>query len=149
MFLLFCCLFSCAVVQRVFVCLLAIAAASAQPIVQTTSGPVEGVVNGPVQYFKGIPYAATTAGSNRWLPPMPRPAWSGVLNASALGPGCYQVRRRRAPAHYLHFCRCHCRGVVVQRGACACLLVVMCDRTPMAGTTSRGGWMVRRSRGRG
>ncbi len=45
-----------------------------------------------VRYFKGIPYAADTSGANRWLPPQPRPAWTSPLNATELGPGCFQVR---------------------------------------------------------
>lgn len=53
-----------------------------------------------VSYFKGIPFAASTAGANRFMPPQPT-SWSGVFNASAFGPGCYQV-----PAPSFSPCQC-------------------------------------------
>ncbi|WP_329331253.1 carboxylesterase family protein [Streptomyces sp. NBC_00663] len=55
--------------------------------VRTQSGLVSGVpaaVSG-VTVFKGIPYAATTAGRNRWCPPQPAPSWQGVRRADTFG----------------------------------------------------------------
>ncbi|MGA8109096.1 MAG: carboxylesterase family protein [Acidobacteriaceae bacterium] len=56
-----------------------------------------GVVQGvPVQElpqggaFLGIPYAAQPVGRLRWHAPEPVPPWSGVLQASQMGPACPQ-----------------------------------------------------------
>ncbi len=53
------------------------------------------------RYFKGIPYAADTGGANRWLPPQPRPAWTSPLNATVLGPGCFQTHHNADVPHNL------------------------------------------------
>jgi carboxylesterase 2 len=39
-----------------------------------------------VAVWKGIPYAASTAGNNRWRAPQPAAAWSSTLDASKYGP---------------------------------------------------------------
>lgn len=39
----------------------------------------------------GIPYAASTAGDNRWRAPQPAPAWTGPREALQFGPVCPQL----------------------------------------------------------
>ncbi|OJJ42463.1 hypothetical protein ASPZODRAFT_76809 [Penicilliopsis zonata CBS 506.65] len=41
-----------------------------------------------ISVWKGIPYAASTAGENRWRPPQDPAAWNGTLQATEFGPGC-------------------------------------------------------------
>jgi para-nitrobenzyl esterase len=47
-------------------------------IVETTAGKVLGLVEEQALAFRTIPYAASTAGPNRFLPPKPPAAWSEV-----------------------------------------------------------------------
>ena len=44
-------------------------------LVSTASGPVQGTDQGTSCTFLGIPFAATTAGNNRWRPPQPVAPW--------------------------------------------------------------------------
>jgi para-nitrobenzyl esterase len=55
--------------------------------VQTASGRVRGVVRFGVNQFWGVPYAASTAGANRFLPPAKVASWTGVRD-------CFQVGTR-------------------------------------------------------
>ncbi len=55
-------------------------------IVNTKSGKVEGISEGPQYVFKGIPYAAPPVGKLRWLPPQPVKPWNGVRSAKEFGP---------------------------------------------------------------
>ena len=81
--------------------LLASAGARAQPssavTVETTGGRLRGVATGGVDAFKGIPYAASTAGANRFLPPAPAAPWPGVREATAFGPSAPQLPASTEP----------------------------------------------------
>ena len=75
--------------------LLAAAAVSGQalaagPVAKLDAGVVEGAAAGDVLVFKGLPYAASTAGANRWRAPQPVPAWAGVRPATTFGAACPQ-----------------------------------------------------------
>jgi para-nitrobenzyl esterase len=53
--------------------------------VKTTLGSLRGYLDNGVHVFKGVPYAASTAGANRFLPPQKRQAWSDVRAATQWG----------------------------------------------------------------
>jgi para-nitrobenzyl esterase len=55
------------------------------PIVGTAAGKVIGYVHDGITVFKGIPYADTTAGANRFMPPVKAKAWSGVRSSRQFG----------------------------------------------------------------
>lgn len=60
--------------------------------VRTESGLVTGTpaaLDG-VTVYKGIPYAASTAGKNRWRAPQPAPSWKGIRKADTWGAACPQ-----------------------------------------------------------
>ncbi len=59
--------------------------------VETTAGRVQGIANGGVKEFKGIPYGAPTGGRNRWMPPRKPASWSGVRECFAHSPICPQI----------------------------------------------------------
>jgi para-nitrobenzyl esterase len=54
--------------------------------VPTRAGRVRGTVSAGVYAFRGVPYAAPPRGVDRYLPPRPPEPWSGVRDASSLGP---------------------------------------------------------------
>ena len=68
-------------------------ATGAAEIVATQSGRVAGFRRGGIAAFKGIPYAASTAGAARFLPPGPVEPWTGVRSSRAYGPVCPQPPR--------------------------------------------------------
>jgi para-nitrobenzyl esterase len=59
--------------------------------VKIDTGSLQGVVQGDVVSFKGIPFAAAPVGALRWRPPQPARSWSGERKADAYGPDCMQV----------------------------------------------------------
>jgi para-nitrobenzyl esterase len=64
--------------------------------VETHRGKVRGNLDGGIKVFKGIPYAATTDGLNRFRPPRPARYWTDVRDAIAYGPMCPQIEREHA-----------------------------------------------------
>jgi para-nitrobenzyl esterase len=60
-------------------------------VVETQFGKVEGVQQGPVKIWKGIPFAQAPLGSLRFRPPQQPKPWSGVRDASQFGPIAPQV----------------------------------------------------------
>jgi para-nitrobenzyl esterase len=57
---------------------------------ETASGKVRGVEVDGIKIFKGIPYGASTAGRNRFMPPANPAKWSGVRDALQYGPSAPQ-----------------------------------------------------------
>lgn len=69
--------------------LIALPAAAQRVTIDT--GVVEGMREGAVAAFLGIPFAADAGGANRWRAPQPAPKWRGVRPARAFGPACFQA----------------------------------------------------------
>ena len=45
-----------------------------EPVVEIVSGKIRGTTSAIGCHFKGIPYAGTTGGAQRFLPPSPTPS---------------------------------------------------------------------------
>lgn len=65
------------------------------PKATIASGALQGVRDGDVVSFKGIPYAAPPVGVLRWKPPQPVKAWRGVRAADKMGAICQQVHNAK------------------------------------------------------
>jgi para-nitrobenzyl esterase len=65
----------------------------ANAIVETSAGKVRGYVRNGIFIFKGIPYAASTAGEARFRPPAPVTPWTQVRASMSYGPVCPQPVR--------------------------------------------------------
>jgi len=59
-------------------------------IVNAPAGKIEGVIEGKLRVFKGIPYVLPPVGAARWRPPSPMPRWAGVRKATEFQPACWQ-----------------------------------------------------------
>jgi para-nitrobenzyl esterase len=68
------------------------------PVVRVNSGELQGVADGGVVSYKGIPFAAPPVGDLRWRPPQPVARWTGVRQAAEFGPDCMQGRFSPPPS---------------------------------------------------
>jgi para-nitrobenzyl esterase len=64
----------------------------ASPIVNSPAGEVEGLIEGKLRVFKGIPYVLPPVGPARWRPPGPMPPWKGIRKATEFGAACLQPK---------------------------------------------------------
>ena len=62
-------------------------------LVESDRGAVRGIRRRGVRIWRGIPYAASTAGDGRFRAPRLAPGWDGVRDASEFGPVAPQKRR--------------------------------------------------------
>lgn len=60
-------------------------------VADTSAGRVRGVAVEGVKVFKGVPYGASTSGTNRFRPPVKRMPWTGTRDALAYGPTAPQT----------------------------------------------------------
>ena len=65
-------------------------AARADPVRDTAAGQVQGLCEGGICRFLGVPYAAPPAGSNRFREPQPVDPWNGIRDATRPGPSSPQ-----------------------------------------------------------
>ncbi|MGC2248273.1 MAG: carboxylesterase family protein, partial [Terriglobales bacterium] len=61
-------------------------------IVDAPAGKIEGLAEGKLHIFKGIPYVLPPVGPARWKPSSPMPRWKGVRKAVEFGPACLQPK---------------------------------------------------------
>jgi para-nitrobenzyl esterase len=61
------------------------------PVVDTTYGQLRGMNVDGIMTFRGIRYGASTAGANRFMPPVKPSVWKGVHDAFAYGPASPQA----------------------------------------------------------
>lgn len=64
---------------------------SVAAVVETAGGKVRGVLNNEVHAYRGIRYGASTAGSNRFMPPRRPESWTGVRDAFQNGHSAPQL----------------------------------------------------------
>ena len=58
---------------------------------QTSAGRIRGLYNGRAHVFKGVPYGAPTSGERRFMRAQPPTTWTGVRDATQLGPQSPQL----------------------------------------------------------
>ena len=67
------------------------------PLVETTTGRLRGLALNGALTFKGIRYGASTAGANRFQPPVKPSSRTGVVDAFEYGPRAWQPSRPMIP----------------------------------------------------
>ena len=75
----------------------AFAAANQEIVVATANGRVRGQSTNGISRFLGILYGADTGGANRFLPPKPAAAWTGVRDATFFGSSAPQTNPNPQP----------------------------------------------------
>ncbi len=73
---------------------IAAAGAGLAPIVEVAAGKLRGAHGAGIYSFKGVPYGASTACRNRFMPPRPPQPWAGVRDALAYGDRAWQLPNR-------------------------------------------------------
>src|SRR5438309_5415236 len=68
-----------------------IVASDSNGLAETTAGKVRGYVRHGIYTYKGIPYAQSTAGKGRFMPPMKPEPWTGVRSSLYYGQVCPQA----------------------------------------------------------
>lgn len=70
-----------------------------EPVIEIAQGSVRGrIADNGVHVFKGMRYAASSAGSLRFMPPAPPPKWAGIQDAFEYGDQSPQARGSLAAA---------------------------------------------------
>jgi len=77
------------------------ATSSNGPVVEIATGKIRGYMDKGVFSFRGVPYADTTAGANRFLPPKNAQPWTGVREAIELGHRAPQLDAPRVPEWFV------------------------------------------------
>jgi para-nitrobenzyl esterase len=70
-----------------------IVASDGNAVVETTAGKVRGFTRNGIPTFKGVPYAATTESSGRFVAPAKPKPWAGIRSSMYYGPTCPQAPR--------------------------------------------------------
>ena len=83
---------------------ISLSAETSNPQIETSLGVVQGIVEGDVQIYRGIPYAEPPLGPLRWSTTRPKNAWKGTLDASNYGPICPQPGGNQNPAGHNEDC---------------------------------------------
>jgi para-nitrobenzyl esterase len=82
--------------QIILISLVLLALPAFSQVISTTSGPVEGIINGNVYQFLGIPYAqppvVTETDTLRWKPPVAHKGWTEIFMADEFGHVCPQKK---------------------------------------------------------
>src|SRR6478672_5328718 len=60
-------------------------------VADTTFGKIRGADIDGIKIFKGVPYGASTAGKNRFMPPVDPAKWTGVRDALEYGASAPQT----------------------------------------------------------
>ncbi|WP_240733227.1 carboxylesterase/lipase family protein [Kerstersia gyiorum] len=66
--------------------------AAGEPVVETAAGRLRGVRTSQGYAFRGVPYGETTAGANRFQPPVRKQPWAGVRDATKHGASAPQLK---------------------------------------------------------
>jgi para-nitrobenzyl esterase len=73
-------------------CLAAAATAQTPPLVKTSNGYVQGVIEDGVSVFHSIPFAQPPTGEARFTVPVAASPWEGTLDVSDLPNVCPQLK---------------------------------------------------------